>query len=77
MRFRRHRLFVLATTATAVAATGAALGAFTPAESAVQTITVSRRSSGGTWACRQEVTRSTRSRAQPSVSMWHSFARSA
>jgi hypothetical protein len=40
MRFRRHRLFVLATTATAVAATGAALGAFTPAESAVPTITV-------------------------------------
>src|SRR5689334_25206037 len=39
MRFRCHRLSVLAT-ATAVAATGAALGAFTPAESAVPTITV-------------------------------------
>ena len=45
MSSRRHKLSVLAT-ATAVAATGAALGAFTPAESAVPTITVTPWLSG-------------------------------
>ena len=45
MSSRRHKLSVLATAA-AVAATGAALGAFTPAESAVPTITVTPWLSG-------------------------------
>ena len=45
MSSRRHRLSALATAA-AVAATGAALGVFTPAESAVPTITVTPWLSG-------------------------------
>jgi hypothetical protein len=45
MRFRRSKVSTLAT-ATALAATGAALGAFTPARSAVPTITVTPWLSG-------------------------------